>query len=85
MMYALPTSLEVRGTEYEIRSDYRAALDICAALSDPELDNQEKALAALIILNSKICRRSTMKKHSNSVIGTSMAETMKRRIKNPPG
>lgn len=50
MIYDLPTSLEVCGTEYEIRSDYRAALDICAALSDPELDNQEKALAALMIL-----------------------------------
>lgn len=48
----LPTSLEVCGTEYEIRSDYRAALDILAALSDPELSNQDKALAALIILYS---------------------------------
>lgn len=46
----LPTKLDVCGTEYEIRSDYRVALDICAALSDPELDNQDKALAALDIL-----------------------------------
>lgn len=43
----LPTSVEVCGTEYEIRSDYRAALDICAALSDPDLDEGEKAFVAL--------------------------------------
>ena len=41
--------MEVGGTAYEIRSDYRAILDICAALSDPELDNQEKGFAALTI------------------------------------
>lgn len=50
MTYDLPTSLDVCGVAYEIRSDYRAALDICAALSDPELENQDKALAALVIL-----------------------------------
>lgn len=46
----LPTSLEAGGTEYEIRSDYRAALDICAALSDPELDGQDRACVLLDIL-----------------------------------
>lgn len=46
----LPTSLEVCGTDYAIRSDYRAVLDICAALSDPELNNQDKALVSLDIL-----------------------------------
>ena len=47
MMYDLPKSLTVCGSEYEIRSDYRAVLDICAALSDAELANQEKAFVAL--------------------------------------
>lgn len=46
----LPTSLVACGTEYQIRSDYRAALDICAALADPELDDQEKAAVALDVL-----------------------------------
>ena len=46
----LPTSLEVCGTDYEIRSDYRAALDICTALSDPELNDQERQFTALAIL-----------------------------------
>lgn len=50
MIYDLPTSFEIGGKEYEIRSDYRAALDICVALSDPELDDSEKALVALTIL-----------------------------------
>lgn len=43
----LPTSVEVGGAEYEIRSDYRDVLNVCAALSDPDLDGQEKALALL--------------------------------------
>ena len=50
MMYELPTSLEVDGIDYPIRSDYRAALDICVALADPELSDQDKAVALLTIL-----------------------------------
>lgn len=45
----LPTSLEVGGVEYEIRSDYRAVLDICAALSDPELEDRDRSLVLLDI------------------------------------
>ena len=50
MIYDLPTTLTVHGTEYEIRSDYRAVLDICAALSDTELSDDDKALVCLDIL-----------------------------------
>lgn len=49
MNYDLPKSLVVCGSEYEIRSDYRAVLDICAALSDTELPVQEKIIVALSI------------------------------------
>lgn len=49
MNYELPKSVEINDTEYEIRSDYRAALDICAALTDPGLSDEEKALCALTI------------------------------------
>lgn len=49
MMYDLPKSLEVCGETYEIRSDYRAVLDICAALSDIELSDQEKAFVTLTV------------------------------------
>ncbi len=45
----LPTTVELGGVPWDIRSDYRAALDICAALSDPELDGRERAFAALDI------------------------------------
>ena len=41
-VYELPTSLTICATNYKIRSDYRAVLDICSALNDPELDDQEK-------------------------------------------
>lgn len=46
----LPQSLEVGGKEFAIRTDYRAALDICAALSDPDLSDGEKALVCLEIM-----------------------------------
>lgn len=49
MIYELPKSLEVCGVEYDIRSDYRAVLDICTALSDSDLSDQEKAIVALDI------------------------------------
>lgn len=49
VIYALPTSVKVKGAEYEIRSDYRAVLDIITALSDSELDNRDKAEAVLEI------------------------------------
>ena len=50
MMYELPTSLPVGGVDQPIRSDYRAALDICAALSDPDYSDEDKAEALLTIL-----------------------------------
>ena len=49
MMYELPKAVEVSGNEYEIRSDYRAVLDICAALNDPELSDDDRGLAVLTI------------------------------------
>lgn len=49
MIYDLPTSVEVGGAIREINSDYRAALDMCVALSDPELTNEEKAYILLFI------------------------------------
>ncbi len=49
MIYDLPTSVDIQGQEYEIRSDYRAILDICIALNDPELTDDDKALVALDI------------------------------------
>lgn len=50
MMYELPKQLNVCGVDYDIRSDYRAVLDICAALSDVDLNEQEKAIVALDIM-----------------------------------
>ena len=49
MMYELPVCAEVCGCVYEIRSDYRAILDICAALSDPALSDGERGLVTLSI------------------------------------
>lgn len=43
VIYSLPTSVEVDGTEYAIQSDYRAILDILVALTDRELNERDKA------------------------------------------
>lgn len=47
MTWGLPDSVEVCGTRYEVRTDYRVILDILSAVNDQEFDGQEKALAAL--------------------------------------
>lgn len=48
--WELPTSLSVGGVSYEIRSDFRAVLDIIAACSDPELTDEWKTLVMIKIL-----------------------------------
>ena len=49
-VYTLPTALEVNGTEYAIRSDYRAILRILTAQNDPDLPTEGKAEVMLRIL-----------------------------------
>jgi hypothetical protein len=55
MIYDLPTSLEVSGEIYEIRSDYRYALDILIALNDPLLSDEQKNFLALYVLYPSFC------------------------------
>lgn len=49
-MYSLPTTINVNGTDYAIRSDFRCVIDIMQALSDPDLSDKEKAEVMLRIL-----------------------------------
>lgn len=49
-MWELPTSLNVGGKDYEIRTDYRVILDILSSMSDPLFNDQEKALLMVKIL-----------------------------------
>lgn len=49
MIYTLPECVEIGGAECPIRWDYRSALDICAALSDPELSEEERCFIVLDI------------------------------------
>ena len=46
----LPETIELGGEEYDIRTDFRAILDILKAMSDPELSDQEKSRVMLEIL-----------------------------------
>lgn len=43
MIGDLPTTLEIGGRQYAIRSDYRVVLNIFEALNDPELTNRNKS------------------------------------------
>ena len=49
-VWTLPTTVEICGQEWKIRSDFRAVLDALAALADPELTPQEQMAACLFIL-----------------------------------
>lgn len=49
MEYGLPKTVIVAGVEYAIRTDYRDILTICTALTDPELDGQDRAEVLLNI------------------------------------
>lgn len=44
--WEFPTSLNVGGVEYEIRTDYRAVLDLLTALNDPELTDEDEQMTA---------------------------------------
>lgn len=50
VIYHLPTKLKVGDQLLEIRSDFRPILDICTALSDPDLTDNEKATIVLMVL-----------------------------------
>ena len=45
-VWSFPTSLNIGGVEYEIRTDYRVVLDLLMALNDPELSNSDNKISA---------------------------------------
>ena len=47
MILGLPKSVEIDGVDYAVRYDCRVIVEICIALEDVELTEQEKAIAAL--------------------------------------
>lgn len=50
MIWELPTQLNVCGTDYKIRTDYRDVLRILCAFEDPDLQDSEKVLVCLTVL-----------------------------------
>lgn len=48
--WRLPETIELGGEEYDIRTDFRAILDILKAMADPELSDSEKAEVMIKIL-----------------------------------
>lgn len=44
--WEFPTSLNIGGVDYEIRTDYRAVLDLFTALNDPELTDEDEQMTA---------------------------------------
>lgn len=50
MSWKLPTSLNIGGVDFSIRTDYRAVLDILAAFNDPDLPDYAKQQVMIEIL-----------------------------------
>ena len=50
MIWELPTSLEVNGREWDIRTDYRDVLNVLIAFEDPDLKPFEKQYVCLVAL-----------------------------------
>lgn len=48
--YTLQTSVCVGGTDYPIRTDFRAVLDVLCAMNDPELDGRAKSIVLIQIM-----------------------------------
>ena len=44
--WEFPTSLNIGGVDYEIRTDYRVVLDLFTALSDPDLTDADEQMTA---------------------------------------
>lgn len=49
MEYGLPKSVEINGKEFGIRYDYRTILEIFEVLNDPEITDQERGYAVLLM------------------------------------
>lgn len=47
MGYGLPKSVNIGGEDFPIRYDYRVVLDIFEAINDPDLNDEDRALAVL--------------------------------------
>lgn len=71
MRYDLPVSVEVNGTEYEIRSDYRDILTIIEAISDNDFTESDKAEAMLDIFTRTLttCRSEITRKPYRNAFG----------------
>ena len=50
MIFDLPTTLEVAGRTYDIRTDFRDVLTVLTAMEDPELEPQEKVYVCLAVI-----------------------------------
>lgn len=53
MNWGLPTSVEIGGESYEIRTDFRVILDIFVMLSDPDLSGTDRAEGILQMIPTK--------------------------------
>lgn len=72
-LWELPTSVDVNGHEYSIRTDFRAVLDLLTALSDKEMTGDTKEETIFI---QKELLRQIMFKDPDSVLDDDMEEAL---------
>ena len=51
--YELPTSLNISGVDFSIRTDFRKIIGILIALGNPNFSNEAKAIIAVQIMYEK--------------------------------
>lgn len=83
-IWELPTSLNVAGTDYKIRSDFRAILDILKYFRDPNYDNYEKWEICFTILyedyeNMPPCQKEKAAEAALSFIDAGMPKEEKKK------
>lgn len=85
MIGRLPTSVEIDGFEYMVRTDYRDILTICQAFNDSELSIEEKWTVALGIFYKEEIPKDTEKAAKGIVwfINCGKEETEKNEVSAP--
>ena len=61
MNYTLPTTVNIDGVDYPIRSDFRVILELMEALNDAELTNEEKAECLIVMFYPDGCGTNAQK------------------------
>lgn len=79
--YELPTSLNINGVAYTIRTDFRAIIDILIAMNDPDLDQQRELLRISLMMHLQDISRIALEMSDlplKSIAGRCLMKSLKK-------